>query len=159
MLIISKFAKSISGRTKCLRGLRVWDLCRWSGTPGLPRLPFELPTEEVIKANCSLSAPLSIWPKNRFPRHFWSRHFDFRLSHQAHSSDAVPSDLAEFHVVALVWPLHRSYCLATTTFFLDIYLLRLKVHCNGLITIILSVTVFINDFLLTFRREKKYWIK
>jgi len=30
---------------------------RWSGTPGLPRLPCELPTEEVIKANCSLSAP------------------------------------------------------------------------------------------------------
>jgi len=25
--------------------------------PVLPRLPFELPTEEVIKANCSLSAP------------------------------------------------------------------------------------------------------
>jgi len=32
--------------------------------------------------------------------------FEFRLSHQAHSSDAVLSDLAEFHVVALVWPLH-----------------------------------------------------
>ena len=31
--------------------------------------------------------------------HFWS--------HQAHSSDAVPSDLAEFHVVALVWPLQQ----------------------------------------------------
>jgi len=28
-------------------------------------------------------------------------------------------------------------------------------HCNGLITIMLSVTVFINDFILTFRREKK----
>ena len=34
------------------------EVCRdGSGTPGLPRLPFELPTEEVIKANCSLSAP------------------------------------------------------------------------------------------------------
>jgi len=27
MLIISKLPKSIAGRTKCLRGLRVWDLC------------------------------------------------------------------------------------------------------------------------------------
>jgi len=31
--------------------------------------------------------------------------------------------------------------MAKTTFFLDIYLLRLKLHCNGLITIMLSVTV------------------
>jgi len=29
----------------------------WNGTPDLPRLPFELPTDEVIKANCSLSPP------------------------------------------------------------------------------------------------------
>jgi len=53
-----------------------------------------------------------------------------------------------------VWdPCHR-HSLATT-FFLDIYLLRLKLPCNGLITIMLSVTIFINDFILTFRREKK----
>ena len=45
----------------------------------------------------------------RFSRHFWSRHFNFRLSHQAHSSDAVPSDLAEFHVVALVWPPRHAF--------------------------------------------------
>jgi len=44
--------------------------------------------------------------------------------------------------------------MAKTTFFLDIYLLLLKLHCNGLIIIMLSVTVFINDFILTFRREK-----
>jgi len=44
--------------------------------------------------------------------------------------------------------------MAQTTLFLDIYLLRLKLHFNGLITIMLSVTAFINDFILTFRREK-----
>jgi len=75
MLIISKFPKSIAGRTKCSRGLGVWDLC------------------------------------------------------------------------------HR-HCLATTTFFIVIYLLRLKLHYHGLITVMLSVTVFINDFVLTFRRKK-----
>ena len=53
-----------------------------------------------------------------------------------------------------VWDLCHRHCLATTTFFLNIYLLRLKLHCNGLITIMLSVTVFINDFILTFRRKK-----
>jgi len=47
------------------------------------------------------------------------------------------------------------HSLATTTFFLDIYLLRLKLHCNGLLQIVLSVAVFINDFILTFRREKR----
>jgi len=75
MLIISKFPKSIAGRTKCSRGLGVWDLC------------------------------------------------------------------------------HR-HCLATTTFFLDIYLIRLKLHCNGLITTMLSVSVSINDFILTLRWKK-----
>jgi len=75
MLISSKFPKIIAGRTKCPRGLRVWDLC-------------------------------------------------------------------------------RRHCVTKTTLFLDIYLLRWKLHCNGLITIKLSVTVFINDFILTFRREK-----
>jgi len=53
-----------------------------------------------------------------------------------------------------VWDLCHRHCLATTTFFLNIYLLRLNLHCNGLITIMLSVTVFINDFTLTFRRKK-----
>jgi len=53
-----------------------------------------------------------------------------------------------------VWDLCHRHCLATTTFYLDIYLLRLKLHCNGLITIMLSVTVFINDCILTFRRKK-----
>ena len=75
MLVISKFPKSIAGRTKCSRGLGIWDLC------------------------------------------------------------------------------HR-HCLATTTFFLDIYLTRVKLHCNGLITFMFSVTVFTNDFILTFRRRK-----
>jgi len=55
-----------------------------------------------------------------------------------------------------VWDLCHRYCLATTTFFLDIYVVRLKLHCYGLITIMLSVTVFINYFILTFRREKKF---
>jgi len=31
--------------------------------------------------------------------------------------------------------------MAKTTFFLESYLLRSKLHCNGLITIMLSVTV------------------
>jgi len=75
MWIISKFLKSRAGRTKCSRGLGVWDLC------------------------------------------------------------------------------HR-HSLATTTCFLDTYLLRLKLHCKSLITVMLSVTVFINDFILTFRRKK-----
>jgi len=52
-----------------------------------------------------------------------------------------------------VWDLCHTHCLATTAFFLDIYLLRLKLHYNGLITIMFSVTVFINDFIWTFRRK------
>jgi len=54
-----------------------------------------------------------------------------------------------------VWDLCRRHCLATTTLFLYIYLLRLKLHCNSLlITIMLRVTVVIIDFILTFRRKK-----
>jgi len=47
---------------------------------------------------------------------------------------------------ACLRPCHR-HSLATT-FFLDIYLLQSKLPCNGLITI--------NDFILTFWREKKH---
>ena len=56
--------------------------------------------------------------------------------------------------VLRVWDLRHRHCFATTTFFLDSYLLQFKLHCNGLITIILSVTVFINDFILAFPRKR-----
>jgi len=44
----------------------------------------------------------------------------------------------------------------TPEFILDIYLLRLSMHCAGSITIMWSVNVFINDFTLTCRRKKSF---
>jgi len=38
-------------------------------------------------------------------------------------------------------------------FILDIYLLRLSMHCAGSITIMWNVNVFINDFILTCKRK------
>jgi len=53
-----------------------------------------------------------------------------------------------------VWdPCHR-HCLATIAVFPYIYLLRLSLHCDCLITIMWSVNAFINDFTLTCRRKK-----
>jgi len=58
-----------------------------------------------------------------------------------------------------VWdPCHRQ-CLATIAFFPYIYLLQLSLHCDGLITIMWSVNVFINDFTLTCRWKKTVWVK
>jgi len=54
---------------------------------------------------------------------------------------------------ACLRPCHR-HCLATIAFFPYIYLLRLSLHCDGLITIMWRVNVFINDFTLTCRRKK-----
>ena len=50
---------------------------------------------------------------------------------------------------------HAARVFETPAFILDIYLLRLTIHCAGSITIMWSVKVFINDFALTCRRENK----
>jgi len=44
----------------------------------------------------------------------------------------------------------------TPEFILDIYLLRLSIHCAGSITIMWSVDVIINDFTLTCRQKKQF---
>ena len=56
-----------------------------------------------------LSMPQPIWPKMRFPRHFRSRHFHFRLFLGTFHS-YCPFGLYRFHVVALAWPLHNRRC-------------------------------------------------
>jgi len=54
---------------------------------------------------------------------------------------------------------HASCVFETTAFILDIYLLRLNMHCAGTITIMWSIKVFIIYFTLTCRREKKSFVK
>jgi len=49
---------------------------------------------------------------------------------------------------------HAALVFETPELILDIYLLRLSMHCAGSITIMWSVNVFINDFTLSFRRKK-----
>jgi len=48
---------------------------------------------------------------------------------------------------------HAVPVFETPEFILDIYLLRLSMHCAGSITIMCSVNLFINDFRLTCRRK------
>jgi len=45
----------------------------------------------------------------------------------------------------------------TPEFIPGIYLLRLSMHCAGSITIMWSVNVFINYFILACRRKKTVW--
>jgi len=50
---------------------------------------------------------------------------------------------------------HAARVFETPEFILDIYFLRLSMHCAGSITIMRSVNVFINDFTLICRRKKQ----
>jgi len=50
---------------------------------------------------------------------------------------------------------HAARVFKTPEFILDIYFLRLSMHCAGSITIMRSVNIFINDFTLICRRKKQ----
>jgi len=52
---------------------------------------------------------------------------------------------------------HAARVFETTEFILDIYLLRLSMHCAGSTTIMWSVNIFINGFRLTCRRKKQFY--
>jgi len=51
---------------------------------------------------------------------------------------------------------HAARVFETPDFILDIYLLRLSMHCAGSVTIMWSVNVFISDLTLTYRRKKSF---
>jgi len=54
---------------------------------------------------------------------------------------------------------HATHVFEIPEFLLDIYLLRLSMHCTGSITIMWSIDIFINDFTLTCRRKKNSFVK